>query len=436
MACHKRNTRVTRQHLRRTRKPRSVRGWHARRSVHRCISRDGAFGFGNVVCRQLFLGPIFLNFSSNDDLDGAHTPTRADTMEGTIHDTLYHSGATDAVAPTGTTRSETHDGLVDNTELFNDVVLDVVLRPGTGSLLSYGLSLVDCARLAAVNKSCRAIVAANECWSEALSVLENAYVFVPVDDSGDTDYSDPDERDPSWRQTLGDPRYATAAWKSVTPMTRYNLLLPYAQEVIAIIKERALSEDASVWDLRRCSSDDHLVEDAFDDDEDEDDYEDEEHKFLEIQTSVIHLLKRHFHRYEILMKLIIAHCLQGGLQGDEFVDTAERWFKGCVMHDRDDFGSGGPSDRYVFNTFIYRVNSGDDKHLEKLNQPIDETITANMFGENVYRSLQVLPLDLDAVGLEVLERRDLIDEDEDSTNWRDIWPWTNHTDNDSVSDSN
>ena len=106
------------------------------------------------------------------------------------------------------------------------------------------------------------------------------------------------------------------------------------------------------------------------------------------------------------------------------------------MHDRDDFGSGGPSDRYVFNTFIYRVNSGDDKHLEKLNQPIDETITANMFGENVYRSLQVLPLDLDAVGLEVLERRDLIDEDEDPTNWRDIWPWTNHTDNDSVSDSN
>ena len=81
----------------------------------------------------------------------------------------------------------------------------------------------------------------------ALCAVEDAFKFVPVDDSDSEGYHDPPYF--AWRKALGDPRYKTNLWESSSPMTKYNLLLPYAQEVIAIMKERSLDAGSDDWPL-------------------------------------------------------------------------------------------------------------------------------------------------------------------------------------------
>jgi hypothetical protein len=397
--------------------------------VHCCTDRFGAL--------SLFSDRYFqLAFQATTTSNVAHISPRAsvsDSMKHTItHDTIYHRDVPGAVAGPGadalarTTRSGTRKVVAENTEaLFHDVLRTC------GSLVNedtYGLSILDCARLAAVSKSCNAIVAANECWRDALCAVEGSFRFVPEDDRELEEGS-------VWREALGDPRYRTF-WESSSPMQKFNLLLPYAQEIIAIMKRRSLDADRSDWDLDLAGLQRDLVEPKWPG-ETREEYEEQRREI----RSVIHLLQHYNHRYDMLMKLVIAHRLQGGFEYGCY--HVEDFFAGYVMRRDDEFGRPSSSLRDGNNELIYQgwIHCGDDAHLDALNKPIDKKLRQPMLGEKVYRSLQVLPLDLDAVGFEVLakdpqtllmlremylERLDdnlTVDDFED---WRDIWPWRNY----------
>ena len=342
-------------------------------------------------------------------------------------DQMHHSECSVDAATVRTTRSDTRKVLADQTEglLFD------VLRT-CGSLVNpdtYGLSLVDCARLAAVSKSSRTIVTTNECWSDALVAVEDAFKFVPVDDSDSEGYHDPPYF--AWRKALGDPRYKTNLWESSSPMTKYNLLLPYAQEVIAIMKERSLDAGSDDWPLDLNELKGSVDEPVWDFSSITPEKQAEN---VSEMRSVIHLIEHNPFRYEILMKLVIANLFERGFKYDCY--HVEDFFTGHVEDGGYEFGCDSSSWRQGNNELIFRLDCGDDYDLEALNTLMKMKINANTLGEKVYRSLMLLPLDLDAIARKVLagdastvaKLKKLEKNVEDYDDWRQIWKWKWHDD--------
>lgn len=261
----------------------------------------------------------------------------------------------------------------------------------------------------------------------ALCAVEDAFKFVPE--------NDPElEKGSVWSKALGDPRYSTEVWESSSAMTKYDLLLPHAKNIIAAMKHRSLHAPPSDWML-------DVEELKAPLDEPRPSWRTpEQHATRTAELrGVIHLWEHHFYRYEIVVKLVIANRFARGFPfTDDFrwcCHHVEDFFAGHVKWRDYEFGTYSLSWRDGNNELMFRINCGDDAHLGALNTPKKMEFTANMLGRNVYKSLMLLPLDLDAVAKKVLE------EDEFTTarlgkfdltvadfgdDCRDIYKWETH----------
>lgn len=203
-----------------------------------------------------------------------------------------------------------------------------------------------------MNKCCRAIDTENECRTDALSTVEDAFKFVP-EQAMRTFRDDPTEYEDlpyaSWRKLLGDPRYDTTTWGNASPMRHYKLILPYAQSIITIMRKETLATGslACMPDLNDLKLD---VEEPHGKRTTKEAHEER----VTDMRSLNHLLTRYLHRYEILIKLVIAQLLEHGFY-DGYDYHVEDFLNGTVKQRENstEFGCDSTSWREGCSQFIF-----------------------------------------------------------------------------------
>jgi len=270
-----------------------------------------------------------------------------------------------------------------------------------GNLLDVGLSIEDCAKLATVSKDTRVFVSTNACWREAYAALDQ-----------DFHVTSPTEFTLDYRPYPGDPRAdpedgSPQPWEDRSPMYRFGELLDFVQRQVVFFRKVSVDNNGDKW---------WTYVDFYD-------TEDEDEELEGYDLAIKHLQTNFEERARLAMQLTVANIYDQApwLVGDDLLALSD------AGNDRDDesIKEYCLRDKVEFNRwqeiFYGFSDCGSDLHVAWLNDPdktrrLDLKVTKNMLGERLFKTVRVIPLDVDKLACD-LHKVPL------GTDWRTYKPW-------------